>query len=189
MSQPRFGRRRALVAFAMASALAVLSVAPASATMFVRERYHDTDAFSYDDCGPVVDVTVEFGGRFQVRTGTGKDAGAFFAHDRYWWHETHVSEDGRTYTVAGDGIFQETRATRIEGTIFQFVAIDAGKLFTIRDADGDVVVRDRGRISQSILFDVTDDGVPGGIFIEELWWDPKGVFESLDFDFCSLWAD
>jgi hypothetical protein len=173
------------------AALLVLTLAlPASASIFFRERYSDTDAFSYDDCGSVVDVTVEFGGLFQIRTGTGDDASAFFAHDNYWYRETHVRQsDGKTVVLSGNGNFVETKATRVEGTIFTFTAVNAGQLFTARDGDGNVIFRDRGVIVETILFDTTGDDEPGGDFLGILDTSFHGQFPSLDGDFCMFWID
>ena len=97
---------------------------------------------------------------------------AFFAHDNYWYRETHVSEDGRTLTISGNGNFKETKAVRVEGSVFTFTSINAGQLFTVRDTDGNVVFRDRGVVSETILFDTLGDGEPGGTFIDILDSDP-----------------
>jgi hypothetical protein len=162
----------------------------ASAAMYTQERYSDTDAFSYDDCGSVVDVSVEFGGIFQIRTGTGDDTNAFFAHDNYWYRETHVRRsDGKTVVISGNGNFKETKATRVEGSIFTFTSINAGQLFTVRDSDGRVLLRDRGSITETILFDTTGDDVPGGVFIDIVSTTFQGKFPSFDSDFCEIWAD
>ena len=56
-------RARSLLAVVGATAIVLTMALPASAAIFFRERYADTDAFSYDDCGFEVDVSVEFGGR------------------------------------------------------------------------------------------------------------------------------
>lgn len=189
MSSPT-RRRHRLVAVVGAAVLVLTLALPASASMFVRERYSGSDAFSYDDCGTVVDVTVEFGGLFQIRTGTGDDASAFFAHDNYWYRETHVRRsDGKTVVLSGNGNFIETKATRVEGSIFTFTAINAGQLFTARDGDGNVIFRDRGVISETILFDTEGDDVPGGIFLDVLDTSFHGQFPSLDGDFCMFWID
>lgn len=183
-------RRRGIVAVVGAAVLVLTLALPVSASMFARERYSGSDVFSYDDCGPVVDVTVEFGGFFQIRTGTGDDASAFFAHDNYWYRETHVRRsDGKTVVLSGNGNFIETMATRVEGTIFTFTAVNAGQLFTARDGDGNVIFRDRGAITETILFDTTGDDVPGGIFLDVLDTSFHGQFPSLDGDFCMFWVD
>jgi hypothetical protein len=183
-------RRRSLLAVVGAVVLVLTMTLSASAAMYSQERYSGADAFSYDDCGSIVDVSVEFGGIFQIRTGTGDDANAFFAHDNYWYRETHVRRfDGKTLVVSGNGNFKETKAARVEGSIFTFTSTNAGQLFTIRDGDGRVLLRDRGSITETILFDTTGDDVPGGEFIEILDTTFHGQFPSLDADFCAIWSD
>src|SRR5688572_9965452 len=116
-------RARSLLAVVGATAIVLTMARPAPAASFFRVRHIGTDGFSYDDCGFDVDVAVEFGGVFQIRTGTGKEAYAFFAHDNYWYRETHVSEDGRSLTITGNGNFKETKAVRVEGSVFTFTSI------------------------------------------------------------------
>jgi hypothetical protein len=183
-------QRRGLVAVLGAVVIVFTMALPASAATYFRERYSGSDAFTYDDCGSVVDVTVEFGGVFRIRTGTGPDTNAFFAHDNYWYQETHVRRsDGKTVVVSGNGNFIETKATRVEGSIFTFTSTNAGQLFTARDSDGHIVFRDRGAITETILFDTTGDDVPGGEFIEVVNTTFRGQFPSLDADFCVVWDD
>ena len=180
-------RARSLLAVVGATAIVLTMALPASAAIFFRERYSGTDAFTYDACGFDVDVSVEFGGVFQIRTGTGKDASAFFGHDNYWFRETHVSEDHGTLTISGNGNFNETKAVRVEGSVFTFTSINAGRLFIARDTDGNVVFRDRGVFTETILFDTLGDGEPGGAFIEILDATLHGQFPSIEGDLCTLW--
>ena len=130
----------------------------------------------------VVNVTVEFGGIFQIRRHR-DDASAFFAHDNYWYRETHVREsDGETIVVSGNGNFIESQAVRMDGSIFTFTSVNAGQLFTVRDSDGHVVLRDRARL-ETILFDTTGDDQPGGEFLDIPDTTFHGGFLSLDADF------
>ena len=170
-----------LVVLGIAACVAV-GATPAGATVFEKGRYSGTESFSYTDCGFPVDVAEEFSGVFRIREGKGKNAGAFFAHDNYSYREVHTNRDtGESFVVTGDGVFNETRARRIEGTIFEFRAIDAGRPFTVTDSDGNVIVRDRGIVRQTILFDVGNDNVPGGTFIEETSFETGGPHPGLDF--------
>ncbi len=179
-------RARSLLAVVGATAIVLTMALPASAAIFFRERYADTDAFSYDDCGFNVDVTVEFGGLFQIRTGTGKNESAFFAHDNFWFRETHVRGDGTTVFISGNGNFIETKATRVEGTVFSFTSVAAGQLFTARDSAGKLLLRDRGSVVETIAFDTLGDAEPGGVFIEILDTTFHGKFPSVE-GFCTIW--
>jgi hypothetical protein len=160
---------------AITAAAAVMSVAfvtPVEATMFQKvESYSGEDNFPIDGfCGlDEVQLNVEFSGRVQIREGKGKQAGAFFVHDNFSVLETITNrQNGKSFTVSRDGVFQDIRATRVDGSIFEFVSHEVGQPFVVRDMDGNVVLRDRGAITFTYLFDTLGDDVPGGEFIEEL---------------------
>lgn len=179
---------------ALAAGLAILvlliAVGPAAAVQYSSERYTWDDSGSYE-CGPGnwVDWKAEGGGRFSIRTGTGKADGAFFAHDNYAWHAVDTRRsDGLSLFFSGQGNFKETKATRVAGTIFAFTAVDAGQPFVVRDADGNVLLRDRGSIRETIVFDTLGDDTPGGDFIESISFRANGPHPGLDFDSCSIFG-
>ena len=162
--------RRMLVALAvsLASVVALIGLTPTSAgaTKFDGGHYEGTDSFSYDFCGFEVTVEVTFHGVFSIREGKGARSSAFFVHDKFWYTETHSAND-KFFTISGNGLFQETRAIPLGGTLFEFHSVEAGQPFVVRGMDGEVLLRDRGVIRRSIVFDTLGDGVPGGTFIEE----------------------
>ncbi len=168
-SDTAHGFRTTMLGAAAAICLLVTLVLPTSAgaTIVERERYEGTDGFSYDFCGFDVDVDVAFHGVASIRAGKGKLESAFFLHDRYWYMETH-SANGKYFTISSSGLFQETKAVPLGGTLFQFTAVEAGKTFTLRDMDGTVLLRDRGSVIRTIVFDTLGDDVPGGVFVEDL---------------------
>jgi len=182
-------KHRAVGTAGLATVLFLASITQAFAGGLInRESYSGEYAFSYDDCGFWVDVASEFGGRAQFRVGTGPDDGAFFVHDNYWGREVHVRR-GTTDSVviSGDGLFQETRGTRVEGTVFLFESVNAGQPFVVTDADGDVVLRDRGVIRQTLLFDTLGDDMPGGVVIAEVDLDIGGPHPGFfGVDLCPL---
>jgi hypothetical protein len=81
-------------------------------------------------------------------------------------------------------VFNELRATRVEGSIFEFEAVEAGQ-FRLYDSGGRLVARARGDVRFRILFDTEGDDIPGGIFIEELSAEAHGPHPGFD-DFCGL---
>jgi hypothetical protein len=183
-------RSRLWVAITVGAVLALAAASTASATMYDRERYGGEGAYSYDDCGFWVDVTFTFSGTAHIRTGKGKDAGAFFAHDNYSFREVHTRRDtGETFILRANGVFQETNATRIEGNVFEFTSINAGQPFVVTDSDGNVLVRDRGVIRETILFDTLGDDTPGGEFIASIAFDVHGPHPGLSFDGCGLFSE
>jgi hypothetical protein len=185
----RTGRyRRPLLVVAIAVATFV-AAAPVAAVQYQREtHYDDTDAFSYGDCGFDVSVEGHYWGTFAMREGTGPDAGAFFGRNRYAFAETHTRvSSGVSITVSGHGQFVEVKGTRIDGSVFEFSAVNAGT-FTIADASGKVVARDAGNVRESILFDTLGDDVPGGGFIAQTFFRVDGPHPSGDVDWCALFG-
>jgi hypothetical protein len=69
--------------------------------------------------------------------------------------------------------------------------VDAGQPFVIEDAEGNVVVRDRGVVRHTYLFDTLGDGEPGGEFIGETQAAVHGPHSGFadDFPFCEIAAE
>jgi hypothetical protein len=173
-----------------ATAMTVTSLEPAGATVVERGHYAGTFAFSYDDCGPSVEVEGEFSGVYRIRQGKNRNETAFFLMDNFSYREVHTNIDtGEWFLVRGDGLFNETKATRIEGNIFEFVSVEAGQPFVVEDSDGHVVIRDRGAIQRRIVFDTEGDDMPGGIFIEFLSAEVHGPHPGFFIDFCDIVND
>ena len=178
-----------VVALGVLAALVVAAV-PVGATVIDRGRYSHTDSFSYDDCGFLVEVSVEFGGVFRIRQGKNKNSSAFFLMDNFYYREIHTNpETGEWLVMRGNGVFNETRAQRVEGTIFKFSSIEAGQPFVLEDSSGDVVLRDRGVIRRAILFDTEGDDEPGGTEIEILEEVVKGPHPGFFADHCDVIDD
>ena len=164
----------------------LLAVGSVSAAVIEAEHYAGTDAFSYT-CGAVtVNVDVEFSGVAHFRVGKGPDAGAFFVHDNYEVREVHTASNGEVLVIEADGLFQETKATRLSGNVFEFNSVNAGQPFIVHDGDGNLVLRDRGVIRETIVFDTLGDDTPGGTFIESVAFEVSGPHPGLLFDPCSL---
>jgi hypothetical protein len=195
MGRGTLERRAARLVLSVVVALAALAfgAVPAGAQIVVRERVVETwGPDTYNDCGFAIEVEGRATVRHQIRRGKGKDAGAFFAHVRYSYRETHTNTaTGEWFVVRGHAVFNEVKATRVEGTIFRFHAIEAGQPFVIADSAGRVVLRDRGVIRYSILFDTLGDDMPGGELIEEFPPELRGPHPSWseDFDFCAIATD
>ena len=182
------GRRGRLVLAFATAVLSLATIVPAAfAQTGLRERYDIEWDFSHDDCGWTVEVTGGSTGTFHARIGKGDFASAFFFHDNYEWQETHVrSTDGATITLGGNGVFQEGRATLIEGTTYAFSSVNAGQLLIVRDSSGEILLRDRGSMKQTLVLDTLGDDVTGGIFIEEISFRLNGQYPSEVTDYCTL---
>jgi hypothetical protein len=188
MNRSSASRSRRPIALIFGGLLALTSALPVAATMYSRETYEGTDAWAYDDCGPVVDATVSFSGNLTIRAGTGKDEGAFFAHDTFQYSEIHVRRsDGKVATVNGILTLKETRATRVEGSVFTFGSIYAGQI-AMHDGDGNLVFRDRGTLTETILVDTLGNDVPGGEYLDTLASAMHGQYPGLTSGaFCDFW--
>ena len=181
------GIRRALISAVGAALIAATTAGPVGATVVLRDHYSDDYAFSFDDCGFWIDVSGTATGFAQLRVGKGDLATAFFLHDNFSFLETWTRRDtGDSFTLGGNGLFQETRATRVEGTIFEFTSVLAGQPFIVWDSDGNVILRDRGAIMQVLQFDTLGDDVSGGEFVADVSFSVHGPHPGLDFDPCAL---
>ena len=173
----------------MAFAAVLLGAATASATVIEQQHYSGTDSFSFDDCGFTLEGQSEFHSQYLLRVDqTGQ---AFLEHNKFWFREVITNpETGKWFVVSGNGLFHQIEATQVSGTIYEYVAIEAGQPFTIEDSAGKVIVRDRGVIRSTILFDTLGDSTPGGIFLGEtdtMLHGPHPGFAD-DFSFCEIAA-
>ncbi len=179
--------RRILPIAAVTAVLTIgLTAGPVGAAVAFRDHYSNDYAFSFDDCGFWIDVDGHDQGVAHLRVGKGDLATAFFLHNNYQFAETWTRRDtGAWFTISGNGLTQETRATPVGGTQFAFRSINAGVPFVVTDSSGQIVVRDRGVIRQTIIFDTLGDDVPGGAFVADVSFSVSGPHPGLDFDPCA----
>jgi hypothetical protein len=185
------GKRSFLAATVLAvAAVVIFGTAPAGATIVDRGTYTDAYSFGYNDCGFDVSVEGTASGHFLIRAGKGRRDTAFFLNDNYSYVETHTNVDtGAFFTVKANAIFHEIKATRLEGNLFEFEAVEAGQPFAIYDSDGKLVLRDRGSIHHRAIFDTLGDDVVGGEFIEDLEPDVNGPHPGFESDLCTVVTD
>ena len=181
------GIRRALLSVVGGALITLTLAAPVGATVILRDHYSEDYAFSFDDCGFWIDVSGHVDGVAQLRVGKGDLATAFFLHDNFSYLETWTRRDtGDSLTLGGNALFQETKATHVEGTVFEFTSVLAGQPFTVWDSDGKLILRDRGAIREVLRFDTLGDDVPGGEFVAEVSFSVHGPHPGLDLDLCTL---
>lgn len=165
----RGARGRMLLCVAIGAGAIFVGASAAEATILERFEYAETVEADFPLCGIDVHYVDEFSGKGHIRQGKGRQAGAFFLQDNYSGVETFTNPvNGKFFTVSHDGIFKEIRATPVGDDVFEFVDHNAGQPFVVRDMDGNVLLRDRGLISFTYLFDTGGDELPGGEFIELL---------------------
>ena len=176
---------RRMAAVIAAGALAL--PATAQATVYERIPYEDAFSFTYEDCGFPVDMTASATGIFRLREGKHHSDQGFLVLDRVHYLETHVNPaTGDFFTIRGHGVFNEVVARPYAGDVLEFRVVEAGQLHTVRDSAGNVVLRDRGSLRFAYLFDTLGDSMPGGEFVEDLWFRANGPHPSEDIDFCAM---
>jgi hypothetical protein len=167
--------------------LGLLVALPANAAPIVNERYSGTDSFT--ECGFQGEST--FSGRVMIKDATPAAGGQFFYfQDNYQYRDVITDPaTGEFVVVRGDGIFKEVQARQVEGSVFTSLTHEAGQPFVVEDMSGRVVVRDRGMITLSYVFDTLGDSAPGGISLTDAVVvrvsGPHPGFEEA-FDFCAL---
>ena len=133
-------------------------------------HYTFVDFFSYEDCGFLVEVTVEGGGQFRLRPGHHGDATPYY-FDNYEYHAIHTNpENGLWFREDGNGLYRDLKITNVEGTIYTFVAQETGRPYSLTAMDGTKVLVDRGRLLTTFQVDTKgDDDLSNDEFIEGSW--------------------
>ena len=120
-----------------------------------------------------------------------KTGQAFLEKNNNFFRDVLTNPDtGKWFVVTGHALFHDIKATQVDGNIYEFKAVEAGQPFTIEDSNGKVIVRDRGVIRHTYLWDTFGDSTPGGEFIEETQTTIHGPHPSFDedFPFCEIAA-
>lgn len=182
-----------VVGLAFGLALSLSTIAPAQAGGFLeRDSYEATYTDTFRACGTRIEVDGHAWGTFSIRDANQSTGGQFFyARDHYHLAETLTDlNTGRTYGTTASGVFRELqpRIVSDDGNIVEFITKNSGVYWTIRDDAGNVVLRDRGTITERYVFDTLGDSAPGGEFLDYELVSLKGQFPSwTDEGFCALW--
>ena len=182
-------RRAAAVTAIAVAAVAVPGTAQAAPPL-ENVHYENVDVGSFDDCGFTIDFESTDTGHFMVREVEGSDGQAFLGHDNYQFRNVLTNpETGAFMVVHGRGLVKEFTARHVEGNIWEFTLQDVGQPFTIEDSEGNVVLRDIGRVTIRQLFDTLGDGQPGGELVDEEFTSVSGPHPGIDADFCAIATD
>ena len=177
--------------FAGATVVAVLALAvPAQAKVVEHVHYSDSFSDDFEACGFAIHSEGSASGNARIRAGKHELATAFFALDNYEYSDTWTNTaNGRTLTIWGNAIIRDVTARHVEGSIFKFTTVESGRPFNLSDGDGNVVLRDRGAIRSTYLFDTEGDDRRGRQFLEELALRVSGPHPGFDMpeeEFCAL---
>ena len=178
---------------ALATLVALFAMAlPAQATVIDQAHYFSPYSDDFEVCGFSVHVEGLATGNAHARVGKGDLMTAFFGLDNYEYSETWTNTaTGRSFTIWGNAVIHDVKATHVSGSIFQFTTIESGRPFNLVDASGRTLLRDRGSIRTTYLFDTEGDETPGGIFLDvitERVSGPHPAFFLTEDEFCGAVA-
>jgi hypothetical protein len=172
-----------------AAAAVAAGAAPASATVIDHNKFTFGDTETIDDCAFALVDSFSLSGQALLRVDKGGQA--FFQHLNFAEHDVITNPDtGRSFFIDTREVNNEIKATPVGGNVYEFTSIEAGQAFVLSDASGRVVVRDRGVIRRTYLFDTLGDGVPGGVLVGDAVSVVHGPHPGFadDFPFCEIAA-
>lgn len=181
--------RRFFVAVSVVVASLALTV-PAQATVQDHEHYSVPFSDDFELCGFSIHLEGLASGNARNRVGKGDLDTAYFGLDNYEYTSRFTNTaNGRYFTQWGNAILHDIKATHVEGSTFRFTTVEAGRPFNLSDSSGRVLVRDRGAIRSTYLFDTEGDHTPGGVFLEllsERVSGPHPGFFMTEEEFCAV---
>lgn len=175
-----------MVALTVAAAVAVPGTAQAGPPL-ENIHYEFAESSSFDDCGFTIESDFTANGHFMVREIEGSEGQAFLGHDNYRYRDVLTNPaTGAWFVVRGTAMFKELTGRQIDGDIWEFTAHEVGQPFVVEDSDGNVVLRDRGRLTFRAVFDTLGDNAPGGELIEQEVTSVSGPHPGFFGDFCEI---
>lgn len=167
---------------------ALLASAPAGASVIERVHYSGTFAHEESICGHELYNEGTFHGLFLLKM-RGDEPVPYF-QNKYYVREVQTDTEGNGFIAVSNGLAKNVRITHVSGTLYRFVTIDVGQVFTIRTLEGRVVERNRGLLKSSFLVDTKGDANPDNdevleeTFLKEAGKHPE-VY-STDEEFCAV---
>jgi hypothetical protein len=160
---------RHVLAAAGALALSTLALAlPAQAEVILHEKFDDSFSEDFEECGMPLHSDFAFRGTTHLRVGKGDLESAFLLHLTIQRTDTITNPaNGKFFVIEGNVLERDVHVSRVEGSTFEFTRVESGQPFVVRDMNGDVVLRDRGSIWFTALFDTLGDDTPGGEFVTD----------------------
>ena len=181
--------RGGVVAAILAAAAALAPAA--SAAPIESQHYSFTESFTIDDCGFLVRDDVVGHGLFMLKEGRAGDPTPYL-FDNYDFINTWTNvATGASITVSSNGLYKDLKVTNVEGTVYDFVSIETGQPFVVRDSDGNVLIRDRGNLVRSFTIDTKGDrDLDNDEFVEGSFsWLDHGRHPGFTIDFCAMLND
>ena len=146
--------------------LTTLGAPAAGARVIERERYSGTESGTQTIRGKRYHGEATFSGVFTLKTHG--DRPTPYLSDNYRFRIVLTNRQGDGFIIEGNGLYKDVRIEHVRGTIYRFIAQEAGQPFTIRALDGTVVLRDRGLLRYTFLVDTKGDSdLSNDRFIDE----------------------
>jgi hypothetical protein len=191
------GHRTTGTALGTATVLTVLlgasALGPAQAAPLEREHYEGTFVDEFDCDGITLRQEGSFQGLFMLKQGRAGDPTPYlFDNYEYSMKVTAVPDTGRWFTREGNGLYKDLRITHVEGTVYQFDAIEAGQPWIVRDMDGELVIRDRGLLHTRFAVDTKGDtDLSNDEYVEGSWElvADRGAHPGFYVDYCQMAKD
>jgi hypothetical protein len=178
---------------AIAAVLAAAWAVPAQAERYENIRESGSFSEEFEECGKQFREDVVYSTRTLTRSGKHDLETAFFGHFQVDAVTTVTNlANGKFYTVEFHSLVKDTKAVPQGGSLFVFDTIEVGQPYTLKDMSGETVIRERGQLRYTYLFDTEGDDVPGGIGLEDLDLKiagPHAAFELTEEEWCELQDD
>jgi len=161
-------------------------------SIYERGPYDNRYEFVDDSCGFEFHLRGRARGFSTTYNVPGSDGQAFLLDDYYSFFEVLTNPaNGKRMYISGWGHLKEVKATHVEGDVWEFIAVDSGTPFVVRDKRGRLVLKDQGKLVYRQVFDTLGDSEPGGEELDFEVLSIRGHFPSLapDFDFCAMVSD
>ncbi len=185
---------RRILILAIAGTLLGFLAEPAASigrgSVYERASYDDPYTYTDKECGFKMKIKGRAWGRSVMYNVPGSDGQAFLLDNRYHFADVVTNpRNGKKMYISGHGRFTEKKARHVEGDLWEFIQVDQGRPFTIKNGRHQTVLADHGKVVFRQVIDTLGDSKPGGDEVDfEVLRVVRGNFPSLkrDFDFCAL---
>ncbi len=185
---------RRILMLILTGALVGLLAGPAASngrgSVYERNRYDDPYAYTDKECGFPMEVRGRARGLSVIHNVRGSGGEAFLADNRFRFRDVLTNpRNGKKMYVSGHGRFRERTAEHVEDDVWEFIQVERGRPFVVKNARKKIVLADHGKVILRQVFDTLGDSQPGGEEVDfEVLRVVRGKFPSYDpdFDFCRL---
>jgi hypothetical protein len=155
-------RAGALVALAVAAV--ALPGAAQAAPPVLNGHFEVPESRTFNDCGFTIQSEKITREHVLIQEIKGSNGQAFLGHVNSKSREVLTNPlTGAWFVILRHSLYREFSGRQIQGDVWEFTAHEAGQPFVVEDSNGNVVQRNRGRVTYRIVLDTQGDNQPGGI--------------------------